>query len=97
VVAGWNCVKRWADIRPEFVAAFPGLANIFDPGAAAEQQEPHVHWAIVQPGTGTAYVTDEGEHCFLSVRDRAATQRGTLTETTAPLITPLPWLGRACS
>ena len=34
-----------------------------EPGAAPESEEPHVHGVVIQPGTGTAYVTDEGEHC----------------------------------
>ncbi len=35
-----------------------------EPGEAVEAEEPHVHGVTVQPLTGTAYITDEGEPCF---------------------------------
>jgi hypothetical protein len=35
-----------------------------EPGTTPEAEEPHVHGVYIQPFTGTAYVADEGEHCF---------------------------------
>lgn len=34
------------------------------PNCTPEELEPHVHGVNIQQTTGTAYVSDEGEHCF---------------------------------
>ena len=34
------------------------------PGAPAEDEEPHLHGVVIQPQTGMAYLSDEGEHCW---------------------------------
>lgn len=34
------------------------------PNCTPEEKEPHVHGVNIQGTTGTAYVSDEGEHCF---------------------------------
>jgi hypothetical protein len=34
------------------------------PNCTPDDLEPHLHGVNIQPTTGTAYISDEGEHCF---------------------------------
>ncbi len=34
------------------------------PNCTPDELEPHLHGVNIQRSTGTAYISDEGEHCF---------------------------------
>ena len=57
VPANWNAPRTLDD---DDVISISRLIPFCTP----EDLEPHVHGVNIQRTTGTAYISDEGEHCF---------------------------------
>ena len=55
VPANWNAPRTLQDVL--------AISRLI-PFCTPDELEPHVHGVNIQRSTGTAYVSDEGEHCF---------------------------------
>jgi hypothetical protein len=55
-------VNMWTRELEQVIAISKPIPGCTAP--AGEVEEPHVHGVQVDPETGFAFVTDEGEHCY---------------------------------